>query len=195
MDARIEITTQRAEIEVRSRKARVEISTNRPRFEMHRNLPRMQMDRRLPTLRVDRSAVDAALGVGPVLEAASQFYREAYQKGIQAIGKIAAEGTAMMHLENGGNVIVELAKQSMLEDEVDVNTASLPQPDIYWDPGYISINWTDASFQMEWDVSAWADIRVEPHVVEIRMVKYPQIHIRVIYEEDKPSGNIVDKYL
>lgn len=190
----LEITSQKAEFEIRTYNARVEISTRRPQFRLKRDIARFTLDKRLPMIRLDRTAMYNALGIGPVLQAARQYYHDAMQGSIDSIGAISADGTAMMNIQNGGSAIVDLAAQSM-NSQLDLNIAALPPPEINWEPGYININWTPGTFNMEWDVSTWADIRVEPHYVEIRMVKYPEVKIRVNYKPHKSGGDYVDKYL
>ncbi len=193
---RLEITRQDAQIEVITHKAKVEISTRRPRFRMYRNHARFQMDRRLPTMRVDRTLQSMTLGVGPVLQSARQYFADSMQQGLENIATIASEGTMLMKIENKGNPIAELGARALEKPEIRLNTVALPQAEISWDPGYVNVKWTPASLSLEWDTSAWADIRVEPHYVEIRMKKYPEVKIRVFYDTKSQSGGKhVDKYL
>lgn len=193
---RLEITHQDAEIEVKTHRAKVEIASKTPRFRMKRNDARFIMEKQLPMMHIDRTGMYKALGIGPVLKAARQFYEDSVQKGVAGIGAIAAQGTQMMEIEKGGNAIAEIGVQT-LETRGELNALPLPPPDITWEPGYININWSPSSLDMEWDVSTWADIRVEPSYIEIRMVKYPDVKIRVIYDngDKKPGGEVVDKYL
>lgn len=193
---RLEISHQDAEIEVKTHKAKVEISSKTPRFNMKRNNARFIMDKQLPTMHIDRTGMYKALGIGPVLQAARQFYEDSVQKGVAGIGAIAAQGTQMMEIEKGGNAIADIGAQT-LDKQGDLNALPMPPPEINWEPGYININWSPGSLDLEWDVSTWADIRVEPSYIEIRMVKYPDVKIRVIYDNEgrKPGGEVVDKYL
>jgi hypothetical protein len=197
MDYQLEITRQDAEIEIRTYKARVEITTQRPQFRLRRDIAQFHMDRQLPMMHLDRTQMYKALCIGPVLQAARQYFEDSLQKGIESIGEISADGTAMMRLEKGGKPIVELAAQSTDKGQADLNIASLPTPEVNWEPGYININWTPGTFEMEWDVSTWADIRVEPSYIEIKMVKYPEVRIRVNYrpKNHTDGGKYVDKYL
>lgn len=198
MDApRLEISRQDAEFEITTHKARVEISTRRSQFRMTRNLARFRVDKRLPTMRLDRTAMYSALGIGPVLQSARQYFQDAMQQSIENTGLISSDGDALMRIESGGNTIADLGAQAVDTGERSVNTMGLPTAEVNWEPGYININWTPGSLEMEWDTSSWADIRVEPHYIEIRMKKYPEVRIRVTYDSKgkQAGGKYVDKYL
>jgi hypothetical protein len=193
----LEITHQNAEIEITSQRARIEISSQRPRFRLQRNLPRMHVDRRLPKMHVDRSQAAMMLNKGPVLMTSRQQHLMAHQQVLENIASMSSDGTAMLHIENKGNTIAELAGQAMNSSMGDLNISALPQADINWESGYIDINWTPGEMQMDWDVSSHVDIRVEPHYVEIRMVKHSSVNIRVHYKHEsrKAGGKIIDEYL
>ena len=193
---RLEITRQDAQIEVTTHKAKVEISTRRPQFRMLRSHARFRMDRQMPTMRVDRTQQNTMLGIGPVLQSARQYFADSLQQGIDSIAIIAGEGDVLMRIENKGNALADIGAQAYDGNERELNISALPQAEINWDPGYFNLNWTPASLSLEWDTSAWADIRVEPHYVEIRMKQYPELKIRVYYDtKAQTGGKHVDKYL
>lgn len=193
----IVITRQDAEIEVRSRRAKIEMSSHRPHFRLRKNAARMHIDRRLPQMHVDRTQAAAMFGTAPVLQMNRQNFLNARQKVLGNIASMSAEGTALMSIENGGNSLADIAAQAMEEGTGVLNISALPKPDINWESGYLNINWTPGNIDLEWDVSSWVDIRVEPHYVEIRMVKYPEIKITVKYKQDgrRAGGKFVDRYL
>lgn len=197
MDAHIEITRQDAELEIISHRARVEISTQRPRFRLRHSIARMNVDKRLPTMHLDRSLLGPELDIGPVLLAARDYYRNALQAGAANGGTLPSAGTAVLNLNNGKQATVQLSLPVADSGAGSLDLSALQAAEVSWDPGYLDINWTPGSFDMEWDVSSWVDIRVEPHYVEIRMVQYPDIKIRVIYDPKKQrtGGKYFDKYL
>jgi hypothetical protein len=197
MDAHIEITRQDAVLEIITHRARVEISTQRPRFRLRHSIARMNIDKRMPTMHLDRSMLGPALDIGPVLLAARDYYRNALQSGAESGGTLPVAGAAVLNLDNGKQAAVRLSLPVADTSGGTLDLSSLRAAEVNWDPGYLDINWTPGSFEMEWDVSSWVDIRVEPHYVEIRMVKYPDVKIRVIYDPKKqnPGGDYVDKYL
>lgn len=188
MDARIEITRQDAQIAIHTEQARVEISTQRPHFHMHKSAARMDIARRAPRMRIDRTQLTAGIGIGPVMLAARESFRQ------------AAAAPSMGILPASGNMNLSIARENILATQsvLPLSVGALPQAEVQWDPGNLNISWTPASFEMEWDVSAWADIRVMPNYVEIRMVKYPEISIRVAYDSHIKrhfTGRFVDNYL
>jgi hypothetical protein len=193
----LEITHQNAEIEITSQRARIEISSRRPRFTLTRALPRMRVDRRLPKMHIDRSQADLLLNKGPVLLTSRQAYLAARQQVLENIAGIASDGTAMLQIQNKGNTIAELAGQAADANMGELNLSSLPKAEIDWESDYINIDWAPGGMQMDWDVNSQVDIRVEPHYVEIRMVKYPEVKIRVHYKQEihRTGGKIIDEYL
>jgi hypothetical protein len=195
----LEITHQDAKIEITSQRAELNITSKRPSFRLRRIYPQMRVNRQLPQLHVDRSDMDAALGKPPFVLATRMYAEEARQNVLDAIGQIAADGSALMRIENPGNTIANIASQIADRNHVELNLTALPPPVVYWDTGFFDINWTPASMETDWDVSPLVDIRVEPHHVDIRMAKHAKLTIRVVYKNQnrdrKSGGKFFDKYL
>lgn len=193
----LEITHQDAQIEINTYRARIEINSQRPHFTMYRSSARMNVDRRLPMMHMDRSQVDLALSKGPIMLALKQDFETGRQDLTDVIGDIAAEGTAMMCIENKGNTIGAIIEQKYTPQPLDINISTLPQAEIDWEPGYLNVDWTPGALDFEWNVSSKVDIRVEPSYVEIRLSKHPEIKIRVVYKDNNTGtgGKVLDKYL
>ena len=197
MQPRLEITTERAQIEIITHKASVEINRRRPQLRITRAPAQMSIDKKAPVMKLDRTAQWQTLHIGPVMKQAQEMYRQALSDGLDAVGAIASEGTAMLDIQNSGNTIARLAEQRMDQNSTgELSASMLPAPEVQWDPGYFNINWTAHQLQLDWDVSTWADIRVEPGYVEIRMAKHPSIVIKVHYDEKKQEGkSLLNKYV
>ncbi len=196
MQPRLEITTQRAQIEITTHRSSVEITQRKPKFRMRRVPAQMKIEKRAPVMYLDRTAQWKALHIGSVLQAARAFYQQSLSVGLEAIGDIAREGDELMRIENTGNSLADLAAQRTEDVQGDLTMSMMPLPDVQWDPGYFSINWSQHQLEMEWDVSTKADIRFEPGYVEIRMVKHPEIVIRVKYDEKNMKKKpLLDKYV
>ncbi len=192
---KLEITTTRGQLDITTQKAKVQIRRRRPTLSVVRNRAAMTVNRKLPTMRVSREQIAQLLGRGPVLKSASEAYQTAFQNGLDAVARIASDGTQLSQIESGSSVGA-LTQQNMLAqtEPLELNTMSLPPPTIEWEPGYLNIDWSPGSLHMQWDVSAWADITVEPHHVEIRLKKHPEVAIKVHYKHEDNS-KFVDKYL
>jgi hypothetical protein len=191
----IQVARQKAEIAITSTRAKMDITSHRPQFRLIKNDARMSVDRRLPRMHVDRSEAEMMLSRAPVLQTNKQYYLTARQNMVSNIASIAAEGTALMRVEDGVT-LADIAAQEM-EPLGDLNISAMPKPDIDWEKGYLNIDWTPGNMRLEWDVSTWVDIRVEPHSVEIRLAKHPEIRITVKYKNNgqHAGGKFVDKYL
>jgi hypothetical protein len=193
----LDITHQNAEIEITSHPAKIDISSQRPRLRLIRNDARMNIDRRMASMHIDRSNAEMMLGTGPVLEMNRQYLENAHQQVLDNIANFSADGTYAMHIENRGNALAEISAQAADAGTVSVNTSALPPANIDWEKGYLNIDWTPGSLDMAWDVSAQVDIHVEDNYVEIRLVKHPEVRIRVIYKNEAQAagGQFVDQYL
>lgn len=196
MQPSLEITTQRAQIEIITHRGSVEISQRRPQLRMKRMPAQMRIEKQAPVMHLDRSAQWKALHVGGVLETARAYFKQSISIGLEAIGNIASEGDALMRIEDKGNTLAELGARRNTDVEGELVASYLPPAEIQWDPGYFNVNWSQHQLELEWDVTAKADIRVEPGYVEIRLVKHPEIVIRVKYEEKEPRKKaLLDKYV
>lgn len=177
----------------------MEITSRRPSFRLKRAMPVMRVNRRMPQMRVDRSDMAVLLAKAPFLLANRLYTERARQEVLEAIGQIAAQGTALMGIENPGNTIANIAAQATERDHVELNLTSLPPPVVYWDAGVFEVHWTPGILETMWDVSPLVDIRVEPHHVDIRMARHAKLTIRVVYKNgnrgEKSGGKFFDKYL
>lgn len=195
----IEITRQDAQIAITSYRAKVDISSRRPSFRLRRVYPAMRVNRQLPRMHVDRSNMAELLGQAPFMLAGRIFRERCRQDALDAIGHIAAEGTALMGIENPGNTIAGVAARAADKGPLELNLTALPPPVVYWDSGFFEVNWSPAIMDTIWDVSPLVDIRVEPHHVDIRMARHAKLTIRVVYRNQnrdrKAGGKFLDKYL
>ena len=165
-------------------------------MRIRRTKAQMKIESKDPTMHLNRAPAMQMLNIGPIMQAARAYYQKAYQNGIDNIGSIVSDGNAMMQIGNNAYSLADIAAQQSMDNEGELTQSMMPPPEIEWDSGYFNVNWSSHSMEMEWDVSSWADIRVEPGYVEIRMAKYPSIVIRVKYDEsEKAGGKLLDKYV
>jgi len=190
----LEITHQDAQIEINTQRAQVEINSRRPHFTLYRSNARMSVDRRLPTMHLDRTQTDLALNRGPIMLTTQRNNETAQQDMLNSIGSSAAQGTAPLNAAVKGSTAGTAAAQMSAPQTLDIKISSLPQAQIDWDPGYLDVNWTPGALDLQWDVNSQVDIRVEPSYIDIRMSKYPEITMRVVYK-DNSADRALDKYL
>ncbi len=196
MQPRLEITTQRAQIEITTHRGSVEITQRKPQFRMRRVPAQMRIEKRAPVMHLDRTAQWKTLHIGGVLQTAQAYYQQSLSVGLEAIADIAGEGDELMRIENTGNSLADLASRRNEDIQGDLTMSMLPLPQVQWDPGYFNIQWSQHQLELEWDVSTRADIRIEPGYVEIRMVKHPEVVIRVKYDErNMKKKPLLDKYV
>ena len=191
--ARINITTTRPEIEIRTTNAKLQMFSRRSSFKIRGSNAGFTASSKNPTFKMDTSQTNAARGAPSPEIASMQRREEGVRDAMNAIGKIASTGTQLGNAARGGNRVAEVAQQ--LRPQSEVNIASSPQdrPPVEWDMGYLNIEWSPDTNQMEWEGNPKPVVNVSPHSVEITMKQYGSIKITV--DEDKIvhlSGKKVD---
>jgi hypothetical protein len=145
---------------------------------------------------MDTSQTNAARGAPPPEIAGMQLREEGVRSTLEAIGRIASTGTQLGDAARGGNRVAEIAQQqTRMRARSEINIASSPQnqPPVEWDMGYLNIEWSPDTNQLEWTENTRPVVNITPHSVEITMKQYGSIKITV--DEEKVvqlSGKKVD---
>lgn len=164
----------------------MDIRQTPPKAHIEQRPPELYIERKLPEVHIDQTQCFAESGLKPVLQLASDFYKEGLQAGFEAIGRIAEEGTRLRSIEKGGNPIAEIAyEKSLRNDQVTMVQMPKSRPKIEWDMGYLRIDWRPNPAKIEWETYTTAQINATKHKVEIYMRQWPDIKIEYI-------GNNID---
>lgn len=192
----LSITTVRPQIQIENRAARLNIRYRRPRLVIRQSRSTMRIERRMPRFKMDWQRLWAEQGNPSVFRKTRQRVEEAYAETMRIIAGISARGDRMMHIEEPGNTVAQIAADKALADErVDINVASIPPERIplEWEPGYIRIEWTEPVLEFVWDIAP-PEITVEPHAVEVHIRNNPKVMISVSRKEAAPArGRKVDR--
>lgn len=183
----LEIRQTYGQIGIRSQRAWMDIRQLPPKAHIIQKPPELDIDQKLPQVHIDQTQCFAESGLKPVLQLAHEFYQEGLEAALEAIGRIAEEGTRMMRIEDGGNPIPDIAYENAYK-EYEFNMVQMPKsrPKIEWDMGYVNINWKMNAAKIDWETYTRAQIDLYPHKVDIYMKRWPHIEIRYV-------GNNVDQ--
>lgn len=194
--ARINITTTKPEIEIRTTNAKMQMFSRRTNFRIRGNNTKLSMSSKRPTFKMDTSQTNAQRGAPSPEIVSEQLREEGKEAALEAIGRIASTGTQLGNVAAGGNRVAAVAKQQTgMKYRSEINIASSPdsRPPVEWDMGYLNIEWSPDTNELEWEDNPRPIVNVTPHSVEITMKQYGSIKITV--DEDKvvhSSGKKVD---
>lgn len=182
----LRITQTHGQIGIQTYRSWMDIRQTPPKAHIEQRPPELYIERKLPEVHIDQTQCFAESGLKPVLQLASDFYKEGLQAGFEAIGRIAEEGTRLRSIEKGGNPIAEIAyEKSLRNDQVTMVQMPKSRPKIEWDMGYLRIDWKPNPAKIEWETYTTAQINATKHKVEIYMRQWPDIKIEYI-------GNNID---
>ncbi len=178
--ASIGIETQRARFEIQNPRPHLKIIQNKAQFKIHKRLPKFKMIQENHLVSSGR-LTNMAFSL--------ERFQKAREMTLEAIGRIASEGDALMRIENKGNPIPELAIQNS-QDNVEINVGIPPQNKIEWDEGQFELEWSEQELKMDWYIEHKPKIIVHPHSIKIYVKNKPSIEISV---KENKKGLKVDK--
>lgn len=195
--SRLMIEQQFAAIGIKTTNAQLHISTPRPQMQIETVASEMTIDRKNPSFEVDWEQVRAESGLVQPVRLARQLGSKAYAKGMESIAKSSRDGDHLGSVERGGDRVVDLARQQVMDNpQTDINVGLMPKssPNVTWDPGYVNISWSRHKLIVEWDTEFMPEFVVDPpYSIEIFLRQQPSIKISLA-EGDAPydPGKVVD---
>lgn len=110
---RVDIRTTDQKVEIHSTSPKLDLHSTNAQVNMEQPAAILEMSSQAAKLQIDQSQAWRDMGLLTPLEAGKQ----AAQKGMQAVkegtARRAREGDQMMHIENGGDAIVQIAKSKL----------------------------------------------------------------------------------
>lgn len=189
----IKITTTSGEFGVRTTNAKMRIRQPLPKLKMRQRPAEMNITRKPAKLVIDQRKAFADLGNKTIIKLMDDFAKVSLDICKEAIARISAEGTQISKGgKNRGEIVRKIVLDKMSQGKTQINVAALPRegPDIRWEEGHFEISWKTHAPEIDWEISARAEIEVEPHSVEIYMIKHPTFNIEVIEKADKSGKKI-----
>ena len=197
---RINIDQQLAELGIRSTPAKMNITMRRMKMKITSEVPKMQIERHTPTFKVNRRKINSESGLKAPLELARD-YRDRGRDGALRGTKTAVEdGNFLGETKIRGDRVGQLARNKTMSSilkKQQLNIGLMPKnrPEVKWDQGSMSINWTRHSLLIDWDGEYMPQLSIDPkYSVEVFLRTEPHFSVTVEELIDPGSpGRYVDK--
>ncbi|QGU00432.1 hypothetical protein SYNTR_1838 [Candidatus Syntrophocurvum alkaliphilum] len=180
----ININQQFAQIGINTTKPFLGLNTVQPQLQINTQKPEVQIQKQQPKVHIDQSQCFADFNKRAPIEFVNYHSQKAKSSGIQAIGKIAAEGDMLAKIE--GNITVQdLAKRAM-DTQKDFNVEAIPKqrPNINFEKhpveiipqkGTLDININQGTIQQDFQ---WGKVDIylnQKNYLEINFIPKKQI--------------------
>lgn len=162
---------------------RAKLSIEQPKAEinMHQELPQLQIEKTPLQIQIDQQDCWNEVGLKDSKALTYDNAQRAQQIALEAIAEIAEEGNSLMSIENGKDMLVELAADSANPPPAEFNVAFLPQskPKIDFVGGELHFSVQEGRF--DWQVTPNKPIidATSPKV-SAYMLKWPSITIEYL---------------
>jgi len=189
---RINIDQQRAEIGVRTTPAKIRITTPRPKMRITSQAPKLEIERRDPKFRVNRRKINSESGLKAPLELAKVHRDNGRSGALQGTSAAVNDGNFLGETRRQGDRVGQLAKNKTMsailkKKEANIGLMPKERPEVVWDKGSLSINWSRHSVIIDWDGEYMPRLTVDPkHSIEVYLRKEP--YFRVTVEEMTDPG-------
>lgn len=178
MDLRI--TQSYARIGIISHPARMTLKQPKPVLSIESPAAEMDIDTQLPKVHIDQSRCFAESGLKSPFELTREMALDGMEAALLGIGRIAREGDRMMAIENGENVIADIAWQSLFsEGELTTVTMPVSRPEITVSGG-VQIHFKPRPPRIQWETHSRAVVEATFPRVEFYLLQKPGIQIEYV---------------
>jgi len=197
---RLNIDQQFAAIGVRSTPARMNIAQPRPQIRISNQNTQLQIDTQAPSFRVNRTKINNESGLKAPLELAKDFRNKGRQAALRGARQAKDDGNfiANPHIP-GDKSIPALARNKAMSRlgtrEFNVGLMPASSPEVTWQKGDISINWSKHSIVVDCDGAHMPRVTLAPkHSVDVFLRTQP--YFRVSIEQavnTRTLGRFIDR--
>ncbi|MCL1808099.1 MAG: DUF6470 family protein [Oscillospiraceae bacterium] len=180
--ARYEIHTYNTVMQTTSQKARLEGTPPELKLSIKDHLGSAEVNLQTtdPQIRIDNTRFRDSVGLNTPLANFEKWFYKAKQKVYNRIGEIAAEGVAIMKIENSGGA----AAMSRIARNKGVRTVQLTikpagLPEVQGIPGSLEIQDVSRTLEINW-VEGADTRRYVPWSVSTNVVRKPSVDITVV---------------
>ena len=162
-------------------KARLDVSD--PFLRLQIADPKVQISSEPVKIEINSPAAELAIDSYPSNRSRGiknnvDFDRDNAQKGMQtvyeAIGKIARDGALLAKIENKGNPLTQLAKESIMPKDAEISIASVDSPTINVTPHEAEINVRPGKLNISFAQGTVAG-DLQRGTVGLTMIQYPKV--------------------
>ncbi|MGG3799019.1 DUF6470 family protein [Metabacillus fastidiosus] len=178
------------QLRIQSTKAQIELQIHKPIQEIRQlpadlsvEQPRAELiiERQSGKLTIDQTLAWENLDLKGILKRMDEAAAKGYSDALEAIGRIAEEGSELMKIENGGNPIVNQAIRNSYR-ETTYDTGSHPAQfavKVNYEPGNVTIDWKRNEPIINVNINK-AQHEYTQGKVEVTMAQYPSLKIDVV---------------
>ena len=197
---RIKIEQQLAEVGVHTIPGKMRISRPRMNMKITTEQAKMEIDNQGPTFKVNRKKINSESGLKRPDELATVFRDEGRNAAYKATRDTGKEGDFIGDLTKPGNRIAQLAHNKAIaaatkRKQSNIGLMPKSSPEVVWDTGHLSINWSKHSIVIDWDGEYMPQVTIDPKSsieIFLRTEPYFKILVEDVRDPFMP-GNIVDR--
>jgi len=176
------------QVRVTQQDVKARLNVTDPMLYLKINDPEVQISSQPVQLEIHQPAAELAIDNYPSdysrgIKNNMDFDRDNARKGMQtvyaAIGKIASEGVMLSKIENKGNPLAQLAKQSMDPTPVEINIGSVAEPTIKVTPHPAEVRVIVGRLNIGLDQGTVGG-ELQRGTVDLTMLQYPQVNYRYV---------------
>ena len=172
--ALIGIETKNSSLEIRQPKADVNMKTEPLKMKIEKEDSKVQ---------IDQSVCFSEANLKSIFELIKHSAQMGKQKSMEAIGRISSEGDAMMKIENGGNIIANMARRNSInEKNFDITFIPKSRPTITVTEPTLNIDFQGGKTNIDVNVNK-VDIKYNPGKVDAYLRQKNSINIEYVNEE------------
>lgn len=134
--------SQMGRIAMQSTSSRQQLSQPQADITIEQPAAQLQIQTKKPSLHIDQTQAFADAGLKSVKRMIAEQAQQGYQAFLQGMGRRAAQGSALMKIENGGNVIAQQAEANAYNHPKQIGLAYIPSPlsvQIHYESGDVDI--------------------------------------------------------
>ena len=196
---KISIDQQIAEIGVKSTPARLNISMPRMQMRITTEAPKMEIESQAPSFRINRKKINSESGLKGAVELSRDYRDQGRAGAMRGTRQAVSDGNFLGELRRPGDRVGQLARSKTMNrilknKEINIGLMPRSRPEVVWEKGQMSINWSKHSILIDWDGEYMPQLTIDPkYSVEVFMRTEP--YFRVTVEEMAPStiGRYVDQ--
>ena len=175
----VRVTQQDAKARLNVTDPMLSLKINDPEVQISSQPVQLEIHQPAAELTIDNYPSDYSRGIKNNMD----FDRDNARKGMQAlyafIGKIASEGAMLAKIENKGNPLAQLAKQSLEPTPLEINIASVAQPTIKVTPHPADVKVLPGRLNIGLNQGT-VDGQLQRGTVDITMLQYPNVSYRYV---------------
>jgi len=175
------------------------ISHPKPQIRINNQPTQLQINTQTPSFRVNRQKINNESGLKGSGELAKDFRNKGRQAALRGARQAKDDGNFIANPNIPGDKSIPLLSKNKMMSRLqtrDINIGLMPasSPEITWQKGDISINWSKHSVVVDWDGDYMPSVTLQPrHSVDVYLRTQP--YFRVSVEEAVPGyrGRYIDR--